>query len=234
MTTEREQQIARILSQLFWEHMADPYPTSFEGAEQANRFLVSLISNRGIQWERSLIFPEEILRRSGSQKIVECCLSLGVAGLIDVISAKPALHRWITPLSEAVYLAMRAVQDTYEDDVRNLWNDCPAGAELQTRLKSFKGIGSKISALGTRQLALSFGVELADGLESIDVSPDVHVVRVFRRLKLTDNDDPKSAIEAARRLSDEPVTMDGAWVVGMRWCHASRPRCGTCPLWLYC
>jgi len=113
MTTEREQQIARILSQLFWEHMVDSEPTPFDSAEEANRFLVSLISNRGIQWERSLVFPDEILKRCGHDEIVECCLSLGVDGLADVISAKPALHRWITPLSEAVYLAMRAVQDTY-------------------------------------------------------------------------------------------------------------------------
>jgi len=117
---------------------------------------------------------------------------------------------------------------------RNVWNDRPDGAELQNRLRSFKGVGDKIAALGTRQLALTFGVELADGLESIDVSPDVHVVRVFRRLKLIEDDDPKSAIEAARRLSKESVTMDGAWVAGMWWCHANKPRCGACPLWLYC
>ena len=234
MTTEREQQIARILSHLFWEHMVDPYPTPFESAEQANRFLVSLISNRGIQWERSLIFPDEILMRSGHNEILDCCLSLGVDGLIDVISAKPALHRWITPLSEAVYLAMRTVQDTHEGDVRNLWNDRPEGKETQRRLRSFKGIGDKISALGTRQLALTFGVELADGLSSIDVSPDVHVMRVFRRLKLIDDDDPQSVIATAQKLSKESVTMDGAWVVGMWWCHASSPSCGTCPLWLYC
>lgn len=79
-------------------------------------------------------------------------------------------------------------------------------------------------------LIRGFQVPVSDHF-SIDISVDVHVRRVFRRLGLI----PKRAsVEQvtyrARELNPEfPGILDlPAWQIGREWCKPKNPRCNEC------
>lgn len=85
-----------------------------------------------------------------------------------------------------------------------------------------------------------FGVEFSD-YGSIDIAPDVHVMRVFQRLGLTPYvENPEIAriytVIKARELNPEfPGLIDGlCWVVGREFCSPREPKCGTCHFKSFC
>ena len=70
----------------------------------------------------------------------------------------------------------------------------------------------------------------------IDVKPDVHVKRVFKRTGITQTEYESEAVTAARRLNpDFPGELDWpAWDIGMKWCRPTSPLCRDCPLTAAC
>ena len=81
-------------------------------------------------------------------------------------------------------------------------------------------------------LTRSFKVEMSDRI-SIDISADIQVKRVFKRLGYIrpDGDGPE-IVYAARALNplypgvfDSPV-----WEIGRKWCRPISPVCEKCPL----
>ena len=85
--------------------------------------------------------------------------------------------------------------------------------------------------MATRILHDDFGC-FREQERQIDVKPDVHLMRVFRRLGIIDDCSENEAIQAARRLNPEfPGELDWpAWRIGNRWCHPTKPACARCPL----
>jgi endonuclease III len=68
---------------------------------------------------------------------------------------------------------------------------------------------------------------------SIDVSPDVHIRRVFERLGYTHpHADDYEIIYTARELNPSyPGVFDlSVWEVGRNWCRPSAPACDKCYL----
>lgn len=63
------------------------------------------------------------------------------------------------------------------------------------------------------------------------IKPDVHVIRVFKRLGLISEKDEELALKSARRLNPEyPGALDGpVWYIGKHICTQT-PRCGSCPM----
>ena len=108
-------------------------------------------------------------------------------------------------------------------------------AEVEKTLQEIYGLGSGIAAMATRILHDDFGCFRGQERQ-IDVKPDVHVVRVFRRTGLTESESGDQAIRAARRLSPAfPGALDWpAWRIGQLWCHAREPQCDACPLTSVC
>ena len=85
-------------------------------------------------------------------------------------------------------------------------------------------------------LARLFKIEFSDKY-SIDVSPDVHVKRVMKRMGLIDITDDKSSnkeinkvIYKARELHPSfPGIIDfSVWEIGRNWCKAKKPNCKKC------
>ncbi len=66
---------------------------------------------------------------------------------------------------------------------------------------------------------------------SIDISPDVHILRVLRRSGLVDKDaNIDSIIYKARELCPEfPGIIDSpCWEIGRTWCRPQNPNCEEC------
>jgi endonuclease-3 len=65
---------------------------------------------------------------------------------------------------------------------------------------------------------------------TMDVKPDVHVIRVFLRMGFIDNPSANEALKAARELNPEfPGALDGPlWRIGKQWCKPFDPLCSSC------
>lgn len=84
--------------------------------------------------------------------------------------------------------------------------------------------------MATNILARQFKVPFSD-YYSIDISPDVHILRVLRRSGLVDKDASiDSIIYKARELCPEfPGIIDfSCWEIGRTWCRPRNPNCQEC------
>jgi len=71
----------------------------------------------------------------------------------------------------------------------------------------------------------------------IDISPDTHVRRVFKRLGvISKNASNDELIYSARELNPEyPGIFDlSCWEIGRNWCKLQKPQCEDCYLHEYC
>lgn len=79
-------------------------------------------------------------------------------------------------------------------------------------------------------LARQFKIPFSD-YYSIDISPDVHILRVLRRTGLVSkNADIESIIYKARELNPEfPGIIDfSCWEIGRKWCRPQNASCSEC------
>lgn len=158
---------------------------------------------------------------------------------------KDIKHRFKDIMADLFCCAVKRIQRDYAGNASKIWNDKPSSGLLIYRFLQFKGVGIKIATMATNILMRQFGVELRDK-RSIDISPDVHTVRVFQRLGLTsfDKDNEIKSREGtmymARAICPEyPGIFDyPCWFVGNRFCDAQGPKCKkdgkTCPFFNFC
>lgn len=192
-------------------------------------FLVAVAFDRGMPWRKAWQIPAEIHRRGFLDPQLLAGMSRPqLARLLDGLPVRPryGVNHGAQTLSDAA----RLVSQRFGGDASAIWRNA-SPAEAEKTLQEIHGLGPGIASMTTRILYDDFGC--FQGQESqIDVKPDVHVLRVFRRTGLTNSDSEKEAINAARRLNPGfPGALDWpAWRVGQLWCHAAQPVCAPC--WL--
>ena len=197
-------------------------------------FLVGVAFDRGMPWQKAWEIPYLIDQKGQLE-----ASSLAAMEQPDLQCLLESLH--IRPrygcaagartLSDAAKLVMRFDAD---GDAGAVW-DGVSPLEVQRRLESVYGIGPGIAHMAIRILRDDWG-QFKGQEHEIDVKPDVHVMRVFKRTGLTQAQNARKAVEAARELNPcFPGALDWpAWDVGIRWCRPSNPRCGDCPLTVVC
>ena len=147
-----------------------------------------------------------------------------------------SLHRFNDAMAEIFYKAVWRLKTQYGGDASRIWSNNPSSAAVVYRFLEFDGVGVKIATMAANILARQFKVPFSD-YYSIDISPDVHVFRVFQRTGLTKPGATRDAvIYKARELCPEfPGITDAAcWRIGRGFCHASSPDCERCPVTEYC
>ena len=98
------------------------------------------------------------------------------------LMTKPdSLHRFPDQMTKNLHAAINHIKDEYGGIASRIWKGKPSSADVVYRFLQFRGVGPKIATLATNILARDFKVPFSD-YYSIDVSVDVHVRRVFRRL----------------------------------------------------
>ena len=192
-------------------------------------FLIAVAFDQGMPWQKAWQIPAEIDRRSFLDP--KRLASMSEAALIELLNSLPILPRWgakegAKTLSDAAHL----VCDQFDGDTGAIWmNSSPA--EVQKSLQQIHRIGPGIASMATRILYDDFGCFRGQERQ-IDVKPDTHLIRVFRRLGFIESDSEKEAVSAARRLNPEfPGALDWpAWRIGNLWCRPTAPDCARCPL----
>lgn len=141
-------------------------------------------------------------------------------------------HRFPDVMARCFYEGIQIIHKKYDGDASKIWKDTPRSATVVRRFLQFHGVGIKIATMATNILSRNFKRPMVDKT-SIDVSPDIHVKRVLRRLGfISQNASSEELVYFARELNPEyPGIIDlPLWNIGSKWCKEKKPRCGECYL----
>lgn len=144
---------------------------------------------------------------------------------------KNKYHRFNGVEVKNFYKAIQRIKNQYDCDASNIWNGCPSSATVVYRFLEFEGMGIKIATMAANILARQFKIKFSD--YSIDISPDVHVRRVLKKVGyLNENPTIDQVIYKAREINPEfPGLIDySCWEIGRTYCHETNPECNECPL----
>lgn len=197
-------------------------------------FVLACIMDRQIKAERAWSIPYEVFEEIGTFEFH----NVAKVSLEDVteIFHRKKLHRFNDKMAIYFYLAVKKIDDDYVGDASKIWNDVPKSATLVRRFLEFEGAGIKIATMASNILARELKIPLTDHC-CIDISPDVHVKRVFRRIGIiNENATANEIIYRAKEINPKyPGILDlPCWEVGTNWCRPKNPKCSECLLDKYC
>jgi endonuclease III len=142
-----------------------------------------------------------------------------------------------TKMAHCFFDAVQKIHDDYSDDAGNIWKrGNPSSKEVIERFAQFNGVGQKISTMGTNILVREFKVPLRD-TSAIDISVDIQIDRVFKRLGLVPiNASKDDIIQSAKDLYPQyPGVFDSVcWEIGEAWCKPEHQLCEKCFMDEYC
>ena len=197
-------------------------------------FLVGTAFDRGMRWQDAWEIPYWIDRKGelNPSRLAEMT-EPDLERLLESLPVKPryGCKQGAKTLQSAALLVME-----FGGDAAAIWENA-SPAQVERRLTGgIHGVGQGIAAMVIRILRDDWGMFRGQERE-IDVKPDVHVMRVFRRTGLALSGDSEGAIvRIAQQLNpDFPGELDWpAWDIGQNWCVAQAPKCNTCPLTAVC
>ncbi len=197
-------------------------------------YVLACIMDRQIKAEKAWSIPYKLSKEIGGFEYARL-LNL-TADKIKQTFKMNNFHRFNEQMADNFYLAIQKIHIDYNDDASRIWKDNPPSAGIVRRFLEFRGVGVKIATMAVNILARDFKVPMQDHI-CIDISPDVHIKRVFRRLGFI----PKEAsvdevIYCARELNPGyPGIFDlSCWEIGRAFCRPSNPNCDECYLNKFC
>jgi endonuclease III len=211
----------------------------------ANRFLLGVMFDRSVPWERAWDAAEWMCESIGDpQDVTSVWRALArmdaprLRGFLRYGYGGQAFHRHYKTFARLLPQASEHILEHYQGDPRRIWNNQRDVDEVRNRLDSIPTIGPGLARMAVLALAQHHGrLGGKKARRHLDPKPDVHVRRVFQRAGLVEPGSSAGAvIEAARHLApDFPASLDApAWDIGHNWCRPSRPNCDECPLSAVC
>lgn len=191
-------------------------------------FILACLMDKQIKAETAWKIPYKIYQLLGTFDIYE----LGKISLEEYINIFESnkLHRFNKVSAKIFYDAVHRIIDDFNGDVSLIWKGKPSSAKVVYELLKFNGCGLKIATMTANILAREFRIEFSD-YYSIDISTDVHINRVMRRMGFVPkNADNSMVIYKARELNPEfPGIIDfSCWEIGRTYCRPHNPKCEEC------
>jgi endonuclease-3 len=207
--------------------------------QEANSFLNDLVNfphayvlaccmDRQVKAEIAWMIPIRLRKIIGDFSI-ETLDNISLEEYLTIFNEN-TLHRFNDIMAKVFYSVVKRIVRDYDGDASKIWVGKPSSAAVVYRFLQFDGVGIKIATMATNILARQFKVPFSD-YYSIDISPDVHILRVLRRSGLVDKDASiDSIIYKARELCPEfPGIIDfSCWEIGRKWCRPRNPNCEEC------
>jgi len=197
-------------------------------------YVLACVMDRQVKAERAWMIPYLISKEIGGYEF-ENLLDKELSYFLDIFE-RLHLHHFNDIMARNYYYAIRLIHDEYNDEASNIWKGNPKSATIVKRFLKFEGVGIKISTMAANILVRDFKIPVQDRM-CIDISPDVHVKRVFRRLGFISKDSSdEELIYCAKELNPEyPGILDlSTWQIGRKWCKTKNPDCINCYLFDYC
>jgi endonuclease III len=191
-------------------------------------FVLACLMDRQIKAERAWLIPYAISKELNTFLLDD--LSTVKLSTLKSIFKKNSLHRYNDTMATVLHDAIDRIKNTYNGDAASIWNNNPSSSSVVYRFLGFNGSGIKISTMAANILARQFRIPFSD-YYSVDISPDVHVIRVMKRMGLVPHDaDKDMIIYKARELNPEfPGIIDfSCWEIGREWCRPKSPNCDLC------
>lgn len=191
-------------------------------------YVLACLMDRQIKAERAWVIPFKICNEINSFEI-EDLKHINLDELKNIFNKKK-LHRFNDTMAEIFHVAVNDISTKYNGNAAKIWNGKPSSSAVVYRFLEFKGSGIKISTMAANILARQFRVPFSD-FYSIDISPDVHIIRVMKRMGFVPNGaNNDMIIYKARELNpDFPGIIDfSCWEIGRTWCKPKNPKCEEC------
>jgi len=193
-------------------------------------FVLGCLMDRRVPSKRAWQVPYKIKQHIGGFTI-DALASVPEDEYVKIFK-EYKLHVYNEDMARIFYSAIQRIRVIYKGDASQIWRDKPASAAVVYKFLEFKGCGIKIATMAANILTRQFNIPFADRY-SIDISPDVHTLRVLRRTGIV----PKDAkieliIYKARELNPKfPGIIDySCWEIGTTWCKKNNPQCSNCPI----
>ncbi|MDH5439888.1 MAG: hypothetical protein OEZ48_14200 [Candidatus Bathyarchaeota archaeon] len=193
-------------------------------------FALAAVLDRGTKSEIIWTVPYYLQKRMGTLD-PGFLVNMPTEDLESIFRSLPAKPRYITDAPRTVKELSRIVVREHSGDVSEIWRNRTA-SYVKATFQRIYGVGPGIASMIVLLLEKCFRIYFTDvDHRNMNVKPDVHIVRVFRRLGFISEATETEALRAARRLNPEyPGALDApTWVIGKRWC-AFLPQCQKCPL----
>jgi len=193
-------------------------------------FVLACLMDRQIPAEKAWAIPYQLCSYLGTFDIIKLA-KFSILTYRKLFNTKK-LHRFNNPMSEVFYSAIQDIINKYDGNASNIWANKPSSPTVVCRFLEFKGCGIKIATMAANILARQFKIKFSD-FYCIDISPDVHIRRVMKRLGyLANTSDINMVIYKAREICPTfPGIIDfSCWEIGREFCHPSKPKCDKCPV----
>ncbi len=196
--------------------------------EYPHTFVLACLMDRQIKAEKAWLIPCKVMKITGCKKVVELA-EISKKEYAKIFNYEK-LHRFNDVMAEVFYQGIQDIKEKYYENASLIWSNKPSSASVVFRFMEFKGSGIKIATMAANILARQFRVEFSD-YYSIDISPDVHIIRVMRRMGFVAiNATNEMIIYKAREINPEfPGIIDfSCWEIGREFCHPTNPKCENC------
>jgi len=197
-------------------------------AKNPHVYVLGCLMDRQIKAEKAWMIPQrifDILRTSDFNELQKVPLKRFIKIFND-----NNLHRFNDTMAETFYSGIQDIKIKYHGNAAKIWLGKPSSALVVYRFLEFKGCGQKIATMAANILARQYKVEFSD-YYSIDISTDIHIMRVMRRMGyVPKNASREMVIYKARELYPKfPGIIDlPCFHIGRNWCHPNNPRCKEC------
>ena len=191
-------------------------------------YVLACLMDRQITAERAWVIPYRVYQELKTTDIHEWALK-SESWYVDFFKKKQ-LHRYNNNSAIIFHLAIHDIITKYDGDAAQIWSGVPSSASVVYRFLEFHGCGIKIATMAANILTRQFMVPFSD-CYSIDISPDVHIRRVMKRMGYVNEDaNNEMIIYKARELNPEfPGVIDfPCWEIGKEYCRPTNPQCIEC------
>ena len=207
--------------------------------EKANNLLINLenyphayvlacLMDRRIKAERAWIIPYKINEKLDTFDIIKLS-KIKPEKYVEIFN-ESKLHIYNNDMANIFFNGIQDIIKKYNGNASEIWKGKPSSSTVVYKFLEFKGCGIKIATMATNILARDFKIAFSD-YYSIDISPDVHIMRVMERMGyVPKNASKEMVIYKARDLNPEfPGIIDfPCWEIGRNWCKPNNPDCNNC------
>lgn len=198
-------------------------------AGHPHAFVIACLMDRGIKAERAWGIPHELQQRLGSFEF-PFLLRLSLEQLENAMEQPTPLHRFNTVMAKNLYTAIHHISEVYDGNAGAIWAGRPSSAAIVRRFLEFDGAGPKVATMAANILVRDLSVDVTDRY-SIDISVDVHIRRVMRRMGFVpEGASDEYIIYRTREMYPEyPGIFDLIlWDLGRAVCRPEDPACAAC------
>lgn len=198
-------------------------------------FALAAVLDRGTKSEVIWTIPYDLQRKIG-KLTPQFFVDKPIEELELLFRSLPNKPRYITDAPRTVKELSQIVLREYGGNAAKIWEG-QTSTHVKSVFRRIYGVGPGIASMIVLLLEKCFKIHFTDlDHRTMDVKPDVHIVRVFQRLGFINVSNSAEALEAARRLNPEyPGALDApTWVIGKRGCSPFAPKCSVCAVRTVC